>query len=74
MTREESISCIVQGEDSRTQFKRGVIGVTKLAMAAFLGKTREAIRVYVRQLKERYNLLKRIGSPKSGTWKVLKVS
>lgn len=31
MTREEIISRIVQGEDSRTQFKRGAIGVAKLA-------------------------------------------
>lgn len=31
MTSEEILSRIAQGEDSRTQFKRGAIGVAKLA-------------------------------------------
>ncbi len=31
MTSEEILSRIAQGEDSRTQFKRGAIGVVKLA-------------------------------------------
>ena len=37
MTNEEIVECIAQGEDSRTQFKLGPIGVAKLAaeLAAF---------------------------------------
>lgn len=32
MTSEEIVSRIAQGEDSRTQFKRGAVGVSKLAV------------------------------------------
>jgi len=44
---------------------------TYLEMAGFLNRTRETVRIYVKQLKEEYHLLRRIGSDKSGHWEIV---
>ena len=40
-------------------------------MAAFLGRSRETVRVSVRKLKEDYKLLLRTGSARRGKWRVM---
>lgn len=40
-------------------------------MAAFLGRSRETVRVSVRKLKEDYKLLLRTGSARRGKWRVV---
>lgn len=36
-----------------------------------MGKNRDTISIYLRDLKEKFHLIERVGSDKNGYWKIL---
>jgi len=44
---------------------------TYSSIADVMGKNRDTISIYLRDLKEKFHLIERVGSDKNGYWKIL---